>query len=205
MIYPIFRAIVRLFFPLFCKLTAEGRENIPQKGGYIICGNHVTMMDFMFVGITVRHRLIFWAKAELFRNPFMWILLRLVDAISVDRGKGDMSIIDKSVEKLKRGDVFNIFPEGTRTKNGSMGRFKSGSVLIAYQTKADILPVGITVTKVKWRFRRRVYLKYGPLLKSSELFPGGTDAEKVTPGLLKAANAVLFDSVARLLPPREEQ
>ena len=93
-----------------------------------------------------------------------------LNAFPVSRGAGDMSAIQNAIQVLTVDkEVLGLFPEGTRSKDGNLLRFKSGLALIAQQSGAPVLPVTITYCDPKKRFRSRVVVTYGKLVTCEEL------------------------------------
>ena len=88
-------------------------------------------------------RLRILAKEELFKNPLAGWFLRCMGAVSIERGKGDTTTVEKLTNECKNGTGIMIFPEGTRTKTGKLGVIKSGAFVIAAAAGADMLPVRI--------------------------------------------------------------
>lgn len=160
MFYTIARELVRFVYHIIFHITIVGEENIPQeKGGYIIASNHVSNNDPPVVGITFRGKYSFMAKEELFKNPlFAWLIKRL-GAFPVKRGSKDGSAIQNALNSLEKGRIFVIFPEGTRSKTGELGRPKSGVTLIAAQAKVPVVPVFIKYGRKK--FRRNIVVCVG--------------------------------------------
>jgi 1-acyl-sn-glycerol-3-phosphate acyltransferase len=145
-LYKFLRYFVQWYFQAKYKITVYNRERIPKKytGGYIIACNHQSYSDPPAVSACVKGRFAFMAKSELFkRNFFFKIIIIIAGAFPVERGKGDSGAIDKSVEYLKKGRILVIFPEGTRSKDGKLGRAKSGVALIAAMANVPVLPVSI--------------------------------------------------------------
>ena len=137
MFYSFLRNCARLFYIIVYHIHVIGGENIPkEKGGYIIASNHVSNNDPPVVGITFKGKYTFMAKEELFEiNPiFSWLISKL-GAFPVRRGAKDNTAIEKALESLGEGRIFVIFPEGTRSKDGTLGRAKSGVTLIAAQAE----------------------------------------------------------------------
>lgn len=168
MFYEIARGIVSAIFHICFHIQIIGKENIPiEKGGYIIACNHVSNNDPPLVGVVFKGKYTFMAKEELFKNPvFAWIIRKL-GAFPVKRGSKDMSVLNKAIDSLKFGRIFVIFPEGTRSKTGELGRPKSGVSLIAAQAKAPVVPVFVKYGKK--RFLRRNALVYiGEPIPASE-------------------------------------
>lgn len=167
MFYSFARELVRFVYRIIFKITFLGLENIPkEKGGYIVACNHVSNNDPPMVGITFRGKYNFMAKEELFRNPlFAWII-RGFGAFPVKRGAKDTTAIDNALKSLENGRIFVIFPEGTRSKDGELGRAKSGVTIIAAQAKAPVVPVFIKYGRK--RFRRHILVSIGEMIPAEK-------------------------------------
>jgi 1-acyl-sn-glycerol-3-phosphate acyltransferase len=110
------------------------------------------------------------AKDELFRkNPFFALIIRMCGAFPVVRGAGDSSAIDKSVAFLKKGRILVIFPEGTRSKDGSIGRGKSGVALIAATANVPVLPVCIMYELNKTSKKKSIDIIFGDMIPAQEV------------------------------------
>ena len=146
--YSIAIAEVWLYFRLRYRMRIHNRHNLPKlKGmnsGYIIACNHQSYADPPAIGAVIRGRFAFMAKEELFTgNKLFAKLIRMCGAFPVRRGGGGEEAIAEAIRQLKKGRTFVIFPEGKRSKDGEIGRAKSGVALIAAMTKAPVLPVCI--------------------------------------------------------------
>lgn len=177
--YFILRAIVTLIFEIAYNIRFEGKDNIPKAGGYIYASNHRSYTDPILISIPVRKRFAYMAKDELFKNPFFSAFIRFFGAFPVVRGKGDTSVIDTSIEKLRSGRNLVIFPEGTRSYDGKVGKGKSGVALIAAQAGVDVIPVGIIFEGAKLKFRSKIVVKFGKPIKASELAISGTSSSEL--------------------------
>lgn len=168
MFYEIARGIVSAVFHICFHIQIVGKENIPvEKGGYIIASNHVSNNDPPLVGIVFKGKYTFMAKEELFKNPiFAWIIRKL-GAFPVKRGSKDMSVLNNAIDSLQYGRIFVIFPEGTRSKTGELGRPKSGVSLIAAQAKVPVVPVFVKYGK-KRILRRNALVSIGNVIPDSE-------------------------------------
>jgi len=135
-------AIANIVFRTFFRLKIFGRENI-NEGAAMICANHSSMFDPVFIGIALgkNDQPLYIAKAELFKIPGLAWLLRGLGATGVDRTKADISIVKKSLSKLKAGAKVVIFPEGTRVADDDVHSVKHGAIKIAERADAYILPV----------------------------------------------------------------
>lgn len=164
--YLFFRRLLSIFFHIKYKINLMSAENIPDmKGGYIIACNHQSYADPPMIAAVIRGKFSFMAKEELFKkNPFFAWLIRRCGAFPVARGSGDDAPIQTSVEAVRKNRILVIFPEGTRSKDGSIGRMKSGVVLIASQAGVPVLPVCI-----RYSGKNRVDVNIGELIPAEEL------------------------------------
>lgn len=150
------------------KIITTGRENIPRTGALILASNHIRWTDPIVLGVQCPRRLYFMAKEELFKKPFYAFILRNLGVFSVSRGTGDAVSLNTGIDIINRGDVMAIFPEGTRSKTGELLRPKSGVILIAGQTGADILPVAVRIVKRKHK-RDLYYVSFGEVIKNEQM------------------------------------
>lgn len=183
-----------IYYGLY-NVKVEGKENIPEKSGFIIAANHRTFADPPLIAVTAGcAKFSFVAKEELFSNPLFGWLIRRLGAFPVVRGKGDLSVITESVEKIRQGRNLVIFPEGTRHKDGKVGKGKTGVVLIAAKSGAAVVPAGI-VFEGKLRFRSRVTVKYGKPVAPEDIQLG----EEWDPHKLKAVNVKIMGEIKELV------
>ncbi len=173
-------------------IEVYGIENLPTEGGYIVVSNHRTYLDPVLVGIRMKRQVNFMAKAELFSNKLLGPIIRKLGAFPVSRGTGDTSAIDKAVDTVKSGDVLFLFPEGTRSKTGEIMRFKSGAIVVASQTGADIVPTAIYFSDCA-KFRSKVIVRYGAPIRNETL---QIDLKK--PRTIKTASNLVRDAVCEL-------
>ncbi len=195
MFYAFLRKCAKLFYVIMYKITVIGKENIPDmKGGYIIASNHVSNNDPPVVGITFKGKYNFMAKEELFqKNRFFTWLITQLGAFPVKRGAKDgAQAIEKALESLRNGRIFVIFPEGTRSKDGTLGRAKSGVTIIAAQAKAPVVPVFIKYGK-KRKFRRRIQVSIGEMMPAEKFDIDIEDRRQ-----LKALSADIMGEIAKL-------
>ena len=149
MVYGITIVVASILARLLFQIKCYGKEIINEykTNGrpYIVCPNHVSAIDPVFV-IILRgwgRKLTIMAKEELFKNKFFGWFLGQLGAIAVARGTGDRDVLEKAISDVKNGAGALVFPEGTRGNGNEMGKLKSGAFAIAAQTKADIIPVRI--------------------------------------------------------------
>lgn len=158
MIYSILKALVTGFLKVLFFLKIEGAENIPDGGGYLVCSNHTSNWDPVMIGVSMKRKISYIAKEELFRFKPLGMLIKAFGAIPVKRGGGGAQAVRAAVDRLEAGDIIVVFPEGTRVKKGRQVRPKTGAVRIAQMCGAPILPVGISG---KYRLFSKVTVRIG--------------------------------------------
>ncbi|HOE57488.1 MAG TPA: lysophospholipid acyltransferase family protein, partial [Bacillota bacterium] len=142
MLYSFARALLIPIFLFFYNYRVIGRENIPKDGAYIVCSNHVSAIDPIFVGISIPHRMYFMAKVELFKNKLIGALMHGLGVFPIKRGEADIKGIKTSLKILNRGKVLALFPEGTRNKTDE-AIAEPGIAMIAIRSKTPVVPVAI--------------------------------------------------------------
>lgn len=167
-VHELSRAICMCFWyvPLTWKRRIKGLENVDKSKSYVIVINHNSMADIIslyFVPLNFR-----WvSKREVFRIPYIGQLLSIHGDIAIDRSKGADSmrkVTEQGKMWIGRGVSIAMFPEGTRSKSGEMGRFKQGAFALAKEAGVEILPVVMHGTRdvlkknfmVNWRNRLSV-------------------------------------------------
>ena len=196
MFYNCAKAIVWFVLKLLYRIEVTGLENLPDQGGYILAANHRCLLDPIFIAAELKHRVYFMAKKELFWFPFS-LLLHALGAFPVKRGEGDHSAVDKASSIIKEKKILGIFPEGTRSKTGEPLRPKSGVAVIAKDTKADILPVGIHF-EGKLRLGAKVTISYGKLIRFEEL----SLCDETQTSAIKKASRLIMDRIIELSRPK---
>ena len=165
--YYLVKFIVRMYFTLMYKLRFEGKENVPEDTTVIYTCNHRSNADPPLLGCGAKGKFAFMAKEELFHNKLFAWLIRSLGAFPVSRGKGDTAVIDTAVERLGSNRSLMIFPEGTRSKDGKVGKGHTGAALIAARAGKPIIPVGICYGD-KLRFRTPLTVKFGKPIDPKE-------------------------------------
>ncbi|MBQ9802013.1 MAG: 1-acyl-sn-glycerol-3-phosphate acyltransferase [Clostridia bacterium] len=164
--YVIIRTLLVIPAKLLFRVKVVGRKNEPKRadGPYLVCGNHQTLLDAVFLCIALRRQQPhFMAKAELFRVPVIGRLVRWLGAYPVSRGKGDVGAIKRTIKLLETGYSVGLFPQGTRCagKDPRECKAKTGAAMIASHAGAQILPVHIKMKNYTWKFFRRVTVVIG--------------------------------------------
>jgi glycerol-3-phosphate dehydrogenase (NAD(P)+) len=168
-VYWLMRAILQPFFHLYFRLSRIGREHIPQSGPVILAANHRSFLDPFVIGTCARRPIYYVAKRELFEiHPIVSWVLSSLGAFPVHRGAGDAEMIATARTILERGGAVVMFPEGTRTRPGALGRPKRGVGRLALETGAPVVPVAVIGTegvRKGWRIRpHKVRIRIGRAL-----------------------------------------
>lgn len=142
------------------RFRVVGTEHVPMSGPLIVAANHLSYFDPPALGCALPRPLTFMAKAELFRIPVLGPLIVPLGAYPIERGKGDVGAIRRSVAILREGRAVAMFPEGTRNRSGTVVP-QTGVALLAMLAGAPILPAYIAGTGAVARFER-ITVAFGP-------------------------------------------
>ena len=171
------RGIVKGVLYAYCKIVHRakviGKENIPQEGAVIICGNHRTFLDPPLIEVTCGRFARFLAKEDLTKNPFFKLLGYVFDVILVKRDSKEVTAIKESLKTLKNDGCLALFPEGTRNGLAKGEDVKDGVAFFALRSGAKVVPCGI---KGGEKGNRKVTITYGKPLDFSE-YKGAKDKE----------------------------
>jgi 1-acyl-sn-glycerol-3-phosphate acyltransferase len=155
------------------RLRAEGMENVPHNGGFVLAANHTSNFDPWPLGIPLwpRRYLRFMAKNELFRGP-VGPLIKAGGGFPVRRGEGDVEAMDKAIAFAREGHAVVMFPEGTRRKKGlrkkHQARPHTGAARIAVEAGVPLIPAAIAGTDRLLRLER-LRVRYGKPIPLDDL------------------------------------
>jgi 1-acyl-sn-glycerol-3-phosphate acyltransferase len=197
-VYALGKLYTILLTALVFPLDVRGRENLPKEGPFIVIANHISMLEVFFIPrMLLPLRTVFMAKSELFSHgAFVGWVLRTAGGFPVKRGTADIGAIKKSLDVLKAGEVFAIFPEGTRNKklDGTLQKFFNGVGYIALLSGAPVIPVLFADTAGFKPFRK-VRVVIGPSVSLAELRENckmnGDTTQKATLKVLNALYALM--------------
>jgi len=143
--------ILRLVF----RPQASGVENVPDEGPVILASNHLSYADWLFMPLTLSRRVSFVAKAEYFTTPgikgwFQKHFFRGSGQIPIDRSGASAAegALNSAKGILAKGEIFGIYPEGTRSHDGKLYRGKTGVARLALETGVAVIPVAVVGTDV---------------------------------------------------------
>jgi 1-acyl-sn-glycerol-3-phosphate acyltransferase len=179
--------------------TVTGLEHLPRTGPAIIAANHISACDEVFTPVAARRQVYYFAKAEYFNGPG----LRGQLAASVFRGLGQVPVdrsdmraaassLEVGVHLLSEGKALGIYPEGTRSPDGRLHKFRTGVSRLALRSEVPVIPVGLIGTDLvlppgsrRWR-REPISVHFGPPLD----FSGRADQERSARVLREVAETI---------------
>lgn len=129
------------------RVERRGVEPPPTPESCVFVANHSSFYDIPVIFWTLPHQLRLMAKATLGRVPFIGWHLRWSGHLLVDRGKPGASIFKRMQRLTTQGASLLVFPEGSRTRDGRVGRFKGGVFLLAIETGWPIVPLSVVGTR----------------------------------------------------------
>ncbi len=133
----------------------SGVENVPDEGPAILASNHLSYADWLFMPMMLSRRVTFVAKAEYFTTPGVkgWFQKKFFSGagqVPIDRAGANAAegAMRSAGQILAKGDLFGIYPEGTRSHDGKLYRGKTGVARLALETRAPVIPVAVVGTDV---------------------------------------------------------
>jgi 1-acyl-sn-glycerol-3-phosphate acyltransferase len=186
--------------------VVEGFENVPRTGGVIIAANHVSFADEVFTPLAARRQVIYFAKAEYFTTPgfrgrAMAAFFHGLGQVPVERGdtRSAAGVIDIGVDVLADGRALGIYPEGTRSPDGALYKFRTGVARVALRSGAPVVPVGLVGTREvqppgsrRWH-RAPVEVRFG-----APLYFGDRAAEERSARVLREVTDTVREAVQQL-------
>lgn len=142
------RSVLRPIANRAWKIDRVGFERLPVEGPAILCPNHISFLDSAVLMLSVPRNISFVGKAEYMDDWKTKFLFPAMGMIPIDRSGGSKSqgALDAAEEVLKRGELFGIYPEGTRSRDGDLYKGRTGAARLAMSIGCPIFPVGITGT-----------------------------------------------------------
>lgn len=165
----------RVLVVCFCEFRTAGREHLDGLQGAMILSTHQSVLDPVLVGIGFNDRLNYMARKTLFKNALFAFVIRVLDAIEIDRERGGLKGLREMLTRLTAGKKVLIFPEGTRTLDGHIGEIKMGFAPIARRSRVPLIPVAVVGAfrilpkGSKWPSRERLAVVYGPAILPADI------------------------------------
>jgi 1-acyl-sn-glycerol-3-phosphate acyltransferase len=199
------RSVGRPLVTRMWNIERTGYDRLPTAGPAILCPNHISFIDSMFLMFTVPRNISFVGKAEYMDSWKTKYLFPALGMIPIDRSGGSksMAALEAAAGVLRRGELFGIFPEGTRSRDGQLREGRLGAALLAMRSGVPVLPVGIAGSqrifpgRSRWPHRSLVTFTIGDTFQLPRI-------EAVDRGALKEGTERIMHEIAALLPPEQQ-
>jgi 1-acyl-sn-glycerol-3-phosphate acyltransferase len=142
-LYRIARSLVVGFCRLWFRVTAEGEENIPKEGAFVLAPVHRSFVDFGLVAVPTKRRMRYMTKDSMWKFKPLGALITALGGFPVKRGTADREALRLSMEVVKGGEPLVIFPEGTRQSGPTINDLFEGAAHVACRAGVPIVPVGV--------------------------------------------------------------
>ncbi|MBY0222690.1 lysophospholipid acyltransferase family protein [Sporosarcina aquimarina] len=181
-LYPLGKFLIStICYPLY-RIKVIGKEKFPKEGGVLLCTNHIDNLDPPVVGITCPRTVHFMAKEELFKKPILKSVLPRVQAYPVKRGMSDRDAFRTTIKLLRDGKVVGLFPEGTRSKTGELGKGLAGAGFFALKGgEAKVVPCAIIGP---YKAFSQLKVVYGDAIDMTPFRERKASAEEVTEAIM---------------------
>ena len=185
--------VLKTLYRTLLRIEISGEENktkAGEKGGYIICANHLNYLDAAAIVVLSKERIRFIAKYDLGRIRALRWLEHLFDVIPIKRNTQDLEAMKRCLKCLKNDEILAIFPEGTRKGMEKNEKAKNGAAYMAIKTGKQVVPVGISGD---FKLFGKVYIKYGEPLDMTKYKIKGKEKE-----CQEQATKEIMDSIVML-------
>lgn len=186
--YSFARSLVNSVLSPIYRIEVIGKENMPAEGGVLLCANHIDNLDPPVVGITAPRPVHFMAKEELFSVPILGKIVPHLNAFPVKRGMSDREALRKGLGILKEGKVLGLFPEGTRSKTGEMGKGLAGAGFFALRSDAHVVPCAIIGP---YKAFKKLKVVYGKPIDMESIKEKKLNAEQTTDLIMGEIQALI--------------
>ena len=153
MFYRILKLVAGPLLKMVYRPWIEGAENIPDEGPAILASNHLAVFDSVFLPLMTKRQIVFMGKGDYFtgrgwKGRLVARFMRSVGTIPVDRsgGKAAEAALNAGLERLAKGELFGIYPEGTRSPDGKLYRGRTGVAKLALRSGVPVIPVAMIDT-----------------------------------------------------------
>jgi 1-acyl-sn-glycerol-3-phosphate acyltransferase len=181
--YHAVRYFCAILATVLMRWRATGQANVPMTGGALLVANHVSFLDVVFLGIPLRRPLNYVARSTLF-VPLLGPFIRSVGAFPIQREGMGASGMKETLRRLRSGGIVTLFPEGTRSTDGRLGKLKPGIAVLVARVGVPVVPAAVAGMFEIWPRSRMfpvpnpIRIHYGRPIYPDEL--AGLDTEAIT-------------------------
>jgi 1-acyl-sn-glycerol-3-phosphate acyltransferase len=199
--YRVVQYLLAILATVLVRWRATGQGNIPATGGVLLVSNHLSFLDVILLGISLRRPLNYVARSTLFVSILGWFI-RSVGAFPIQREGMGASGMKETLRRLRAGGIVTLFPEGTRSYDGQLGPLKPGIAVLVQRVGVPVVPAGVAGMFEVWPRSRPfpvphpVRIHYGRPIYPNEL--EGLDTEAIT-GLIRNRMEESFLEASRAL------
>lgn len=143
LVWRVIQTAVQVVFLFWLRFRCQNKHRLKEVDGALLLINHQSMLDPMLVGVALNRPVSFLARDSLFRIPVIGWVLRNAYVMPINRDSASTASVREMVRRLKHGFLVGIFPEGTRTHDGEVGKIKPGFVAVTKRAGVPVIPVGI--------------------------------------------------------------
>ena len=203
--YEMLRCCMPVLLRMLGGWRVVGRENVPQTGGAVIAPNHVSYLDPPTIAGALPRRTYSFAKKELFEIPIFGWIIRKCYAFPVDRESNDVAAFRHAIKVLQAGELLLVFPEGGRSRDGSLEEGKVGAALIASRAGVPIVPCALYATdqvlpRGAWYLHRGVVqVSFGEPISFDEC-----PSKRLNKDQLREVTTQVMSSIAQMRAEQEE-
>ncbi len=197
--------IVNLVFRLVARLKVIDRQNAPLDQSFVMASNHIGRLDAALVYHFSQRGDIIMIVAEKYRKNWLlrWFVNQL-DGIWVDRYNADFGAVRETLNRLKKGGVLVLAPEGTRSPTGKLQKARAGASYLAAKAEVPIVPVALVgsedanvMAHLRWLKRTEISIRVGKPFRLPPLPKKDRDA------VLETYTDEIMCQIAALLPPEK--
>jgi 1-acyl-sn-glycerol-3-phosphate acyltransferase len=197
----ILRQVIRNLFKVLTRVSVEGLENVPEKGGCIIAVNHFSRLDPPLVYVLIKRKDVTGLAADKYQTyPLINWVINTVEGIWINRETADFGALREARKYLQAGGVLGIAPEGTRSSTGGLLLAKTGVAYLADKTNVSVIPVAVygtekAVHQMLLLRRPPIHVRFGKPLDLPPIDRKDRD------GCLQRNTDEIMCQIAAMLPP----
>ena len=203
-LYGLVRITADWFFTTAYDFTTANLKRVPLRGSLIFAANHVSFFDPPAIGCRIFRQINYFARDTLFKGTFGKGLIA-IGTIPVARENADVKSLKAIFKSLKKDGAIAIYPEGTRSPDGTLQKPKPGAGMIACKSKATVIPTRLFGSYEAYGRHRKlpllggqIHIAYGEPMSLEEIDPGKDHPERY----LEASRRIM-ERIAALEAPKE--